>query len=103
MFGIASHMPIHHTCWYAVLDHASDRYRLDTVFHDLSDQVVDAAEDYWNNHDGWESGWPLDFAIYESEDGQELGVFKVEMETVPEFSARELHLPADAESQKGTR
>jgi hypothetical protein len=96
MFGIASHMPISTAVWYAVHDDGEYRYRLQTVFRDASDQAADAGEDYWNNHDGWESKWPLTFFIYESEDGPPVGAFEVEMETVPQFSVRELPQSADA-------
>jgi len=45
----------------------------------------DAAEDYWDNHDGWESHWPLNIELFI--DAKSVGVFEVEMETVPTFSA----------------
>lgn len=46
----------------------------------------DAALDYFDNHDGWESEWPLDIELFI--DGESVGVFAVEMEHVPRFSAR---------------
>jgi hypothetical protein len=46
----------------------------------------DAAQDYFDNHDGWESTWPLTFVILD-EDLNELGSFVVEMEAVPQFWA----------------
>ncbi|CAH3957884.1 hypothetical protein AAHD50_00895 [Enterobacter hormaechei] len=46
----------------------------------------DAALDYFDNHDGWESDWPLDIELFI--DGESIGVFAVEMEHVPRFSAR---------------
>ncbi|MFP8522818.1 hypothetical protein [Klebsiella oxytoca] len=45
----------------------------------------DAAEDYWDNHDGWESRWPLDIELFV--DGGSAGVFEVAMEMEPTFSA----------------
>lgn len=45
-----------------------------------------AADDYFDNHDGWESDWPMDVEIFS--DGKSLGIFSVDMETVPQFSAR---------------
>lgn len=48
-----------------------------------------AAEDYWNNHDGWEDNWPLTFLIYENEDADEVcGEVLVEMEMEPMFMGR---------------
>jgi hypothetical protein len=58
-----------------------------SVFLDPEDQAVDAAEDYYSNHDGWEAKWPLTFTIYESEEGLEVAAFDVEMEAVPQFTA----------------
>jgi len=48
----------------------------------------DAAEDYFENHDGWESSWPQSFQIW-TEDDEDYGVFEVEMEHEPVFSASE--------------
>ena len=46
----------------------------------------DAAEEYHNDHDGWESSWPCDFTIW-NESGKNLGTFTVEREFDPTFSA----------------
>ncbi|WP_159427002.1 hypothetical protein, partial [Enterobacter hormaechei] len=35
----------------------------------------DAALDYFDNHDGWESDWPLDIELFV--DGESVGVFAV--------------------------
>lgn len=45
----------------------------------------EAANDYWSNHDGWESEWPLNFEIFIN--GKSYGVCAVEMESQPNFSA----------------
>jgi hypothetical protein len=58
-----------------------------TRYHDWV--VEDCAEDYHHNHDGYESRWPLKFTLYATEDGPALGVFDVEREYEPTFSARE--------------
>ncbi|EKS29278.1 hypothetical protein [Afipia felis] len=42
-----------------------------------------AAEDFYNEHDGWEARWPLEFSIYEGETF--LGCFSVDMESQPHF------------------
>lgn len=52
---------------------------------ELAYLVEKAADDYFDYHDGWESSWPMDIEIFS--DGKSLGVFTVEMETVPQFSA----------------
>lgn len=47
----------------------------------------DAAEDYYDNHDGWEASWPLEITVY---DGDEcVGVFDAEMEMTPMFIVSE--------------
>ncbi|CTR47544.1 hypothetical protein ACVBBW_003510 [Escherichia coli] len=48
----------------------------------------DASLDYFDNHDGLESDWPLDIELFI--DGESVGVFTVEMEHVPQFSARKI-------------
>ncbi len=47
--------------------------------------VDDAAKDFYENHDGWESSWPNEIVIFE--DGKELGIFTVELEHEPTFSS----------------
>lgn len=48
-----------------------------------------AAEDFHNHHDGWESSWPITFEIFGS-DGDLIGVYSVERQAVPEFTAYEV-------------
>lgn len=76
-------------------------YTYDIVGHDVKDypfttehepstvgtvlMAEDAAEDFHSNHDGWETSWPLTFVI--KQDGQVLGTFEVDRDTVPEFNA----------------
>lgn len=45
------------------------------------------AEDYFYNHDGWESVWPILFTIT-NEVGDELISAKVSKKAVPEFYVR---------------
>lgn len=88
MFGIGSHMPIRKTYWYSTDRLGELRYEIvGTSGRPLRDVAVDAAEDFHGNHDGWESVWPVDFTIYESEDGPPVARFEVERETVPQFHA----------------
>ncbi|MGQ3940968.1 hypothetical protein [Enterobacter hormaechei] len=60
-----------------------DEFTCECEFESLSQ---DAALDYFDNHDGWESDWPLDIELFI--DGESIGVFAVEMVHVPRFSAR---------------
>lgn len=86
-------MPIRQTYWYSTADSADARYELAGTLRPLRDVAIDAAEDYHANHDGWESSWPLDFLIYESEEGPAVARFEIERETVPQFYAWERKLP----------
>ena len=52
--------------------------------YDFETEVKYLAEDYFDNHDGWEDSWPMVFRVW-SEEGEHLGDFDVEMETIPEF------------------
>ena len=45
----------------------------------------DAADHFYANNDGWESSWPVFFELYG--DGVSLGVFEVDLEFNPTFSA----------------
>jgi hypothetical protein len=65
-------MPIRKTYWYSTESRGELRYELSGVIRPLRDVAVDAAEDFHGNHDGWESVWPLDFLIYESEEARRL-------------------------------
>lgn len=56
------------------------QWNTNTLYH----VAEDAAQDYFDNHDGWESSWPLTFVILD-EDFNELGQFVVDMEAVPSF------------------
>lgn len=51
----------------------------------------EAAEDFYNEHDGWEWSWPATVTVFSGNDT--LGRFIVHMEMKPSFSA---FLPADA-------
>lgn len=87
-------MPIRKTYWYSTDRRGELRYELRGVMRPLRDVAIDAAEDFHSNHDGWESVWPMDFTIYESEEGPAVGRFEVERETVPQFHAWERELPS---------
>ena len=51
--------------------------------------LQDCAEDFWNNHDGWESTWPLSFSVF-SKSGELLFSGEVSMEMEPQFSCGEI-------------
>ena len=48
----------------------------------------DAAEDYYDNHDGWEASWPLEIKVYSDE--VLVGTFEAEMEMTPAFLVSEI-------------
>lgn len=91
--GIGSHMPIVRSYWYSTTD-GETRFevrggrRWDA--HELAEL---AADDYFHQHDGWDSGWPLTITIYETETGPAIGKFLVECEYEPAFSARPVEEP----------
>jgi len=43
------------------------------------------AEDFFYNHDGWESSWPVLFALHDGEDGGELCRLMIDREDQPYF------------------
>ena len=45
--------------------------------------ATDLADDYYSNHDGWESNWPVHFRIYK--DGECVWKGDVEREMEPAF------------------
>lgn len=61
------------------IDESTDEWYLESL-------AQDAALDYFENHDGWESSWPMDIELFA--DGKSVGIFAVEMEQVPRFISR---------------
>jgi hypothetical protein len=50
--------------------------------------LSEVAEDYFGEHDGWESDWPLDFAVFEDEECTQLiATGSVDIEMRPHFTA----------------
>jgi hypothetical protein len=96
MFGIGSHLPILKTYWYSTSDSNDCRYEMRRAARELRDVACDAAEHYHSECNGWESIWPLDITLYESEEGPAIARFEVERETVPQFFAWERPLPVAA-------
>lgn len=78
--------------WYSVND-SDQRFELETI--SLGESGIDleivakkCAEDFDSNHDGWEYSWPLDFLLYETEDGPSVAKVFVEKDVKPVFYAR---------------
>jgi|WetSurMetagenome_2_1015567.scaffolds.fasta_scaffold183234_3 hypothetical protein len=69
-------------------ENPEDAYTLKTRWekNNLDYVAEDAAQDYHDRHDGWESVWPLTIVILD-EELNELGRFSVEREAVPQFHA----------------
>lgn len=84
------------TIQYVVVDEGSfpdDTHFLDPQIIDegtadwyLESLAQDAGLDYFENHDGWESSWPMEIELFVDE--KSVGTFLVEMEQVPRFMAR---------------
>lgn len=79
--------------WYSMGDD-EQRFECD-VSHlsinrklDMEMMANQCAEDYFHNHDGWESPWPRDLFLYETEYGPSIAKLFVEMEAEPVFYSR---------------
>jgi hypothetical protein len=80
--------------WYAVKECGADEFHECKVEHISEYQwanVEKCAQDFHWDHAGWECSWPLTFILKLEEDGPVVGVFEVEREYSPSFSATELH------------
>ena len=82
------------TIYYSTSDDHDSRFKLSLASPvditrpiEQEDIAEEAADDYHDRHDGWESGWPLEIALYASEDGVELARFKVVRDYRTEFTA----------------
>jgi hypothetical protein len=80
------------TVWYSVHDEDGERFELElAVAIDLGNPVdrgiaaSGCAEDYNNEHDGWESSWPVNLWMFASEEGPAIDRFVVEKEVEPVF------------------
>jgi len=59
--------------------------------------AADAAENYHDFHDGWDSSWPQKFMLYDK-DKMLLGVFEIDREAHPEFVATKVESPEPGET-----
>ncbi len=79
------------TVWYCVDDsEPGNGFELavnDRPPHDWGYIAQECAEDYYHNHDGWESSWPQDVFLRETEYGPIVASFSVHMEAEPQFYA----------------
>ncbi len=62
---------------------------IEDLKYDIEDIAAECAEQYWNDHDGWDRKWPITFSIFK--DAILLGYVEVEMEMEPMFSATTKH------------
>ena len=49
--------------------------------------IEECAEQYFNEHDGWEAGWPLEFRLHNWKTNEVIARLKVELEFEPAFTA----------------
>jgi hypothetical protein len=77
------------TIWYRCLADGDESFcEFETTEDDFDIFMAqEAAQDYWDNHDGWEASWPLEFSLHETEGGAEVARFAVQMEAEPVFYA----------------
>lgn len=72
------------------IDSLKDAYELTSKVNwdwdDIDWIAEECAQDYFDNHDGWEAAWPVTFKIFD-ELGEIKGVFLVELENTPTFTA----------------
>lgn len=90
--------------WYCVPESCTEsRYKLSLnstfplVMHDIGMVCDECAEDYWDNHDGSEARWPLEFQIFETEESENpIAIFEVDMEAIPTFSSNAKEVKAES-------
>jgi hypothetical protein len=92
------------TIHYAPLDWGmefQDSWPIETIWDpdELGYIAEECAEDYHNNHDGWEASWPVTFVMWDHR-GEELGTCEVSRETAPVFQAAPKSIKVNKESIK---
>lgn len=55
---------------------------------DLEMMAKQCAQDFFDEHDGWECKWPIKIYLHETEDGPEIAKVFVELQAEPVFYAR---------------
>lgn len=84
------------TIWYSAESYGeASRYALEipdtfSTARPLEQEMIArmCADDLHSNHDGWELRWPIEFRLYETEDGQEIARLEVDRDFDPVFTAR---------------
>lgn len=86
---------------YSVHGDIDSLYTLETIWdEDDADYIAaDCGQNYYREHDGWEVIWPIEVTIWTLR-GRKIGLFSVELEHEPTFSARPLK--STAALAKGT-
>lgn len=75
--------------WYRVpYECEESTYFVNEKYYEQSAGSV-AAQDFWDNHDGWESSWPVTFEISKTEDFEPILRCTVEMEMHPWFRSND--------------
>lgn len=84
---IRKKMPV----WYSCVGDDATKYMV-SISRGMPDDTsaVEIALDYYENHGGDKSAWPITFAVYAKEDGPELCRYVVEANWVPVFTAWEV-------------
>ena len=87
---------LHYT--YIVDDYREFEHQLDYDYdlgdeYDLMDIAEESAQDYYNNHDGWENVWPCSFEIIINDES--IGMFQVDSEPIPVFCAYKIKIDKD--------
>lgn len=76
--------------YYSVEGETEEHYMLDVVkeiAENFPRMVAEqAAEDYHDNHDGWEDGWPVKINLHDPFK-ELIASFDVDLESAPIFSA----------------
>ena len=70
-------------------------YKLKTIWDISEDGEIEyiaseAAEDYYDNHDGWETHWPVEITLHEQDGSEPVCKFEVELTMIPSFHAIEI-------------
>ena len=69
------------------VDNGGHKFKFNTTWIvEYDDHIAEeTANDYFNNHDGWEDSWPIRIELFI--ESKSIGVYSVELEHQPIFSA----------------
>lgn len=81
-------------CVYDKQEDPDDREEYSTKFFYTPPEywllMDEIAKDFYNEHDGWDHSWPLDFFLWDDKH-EYIGKFIVEIEHKPSFFVREVN------------